>query len=217
MQRSAAVAGAPAERPGKRERLIAAACELLYGQGIERTTLANIAQVADVPLGNVYYYFKTKDDIVGAVVHSHVEQIESALAALDRRHRSPKSRLKALLDGVAEQGETIARHGCPYGTLCSELAKGGRAGSDALAARLMQTLLGWAEQQFRALGRDDARELAVELLAAYQGSAVVASALSEPELMAHQARRLRRWIDALPPETVSACTPGPRREGQPAP
>ena len=32
---------------------------------------------------------------------------------------------------------------------------------------------------------------------AYQGSAVVSSALSEPELLAHQARRLRKWIDAL--------------------
>jgi AcrR family transcriptional regulator len=175
-----------------------AACGLMYRQGVEPTTLADIAQAADVPLGNVYYYFKTKDDIVAAVVQTHVHQIESALAALDRQHRSPKARLKALVDGVAEQGDRIARYGCPYGTLCSELAKRAREGSDALTARLMQTHLGWAEQQFRAMVRGDACDLAVELLVAYQGSAVVSSALGEPELMARQARRLHKWIEALP-------------------
>jgi AcrR family transcriptional regulator len=185
-------------RTSKKERLMAAACELMYRQGVERTTLADIAEKADVPLGNVYYYFKTKDDIVAAVVQTHVRQIESGLAALDRRHRNPKARLKALVDGVAEQANTIARYGCPYGTLCSDLAKRTRDGSDGLTARLMQTLLGWAEQQFRAMGRDDAPDLAVELLVAYQGSAVVSNALGEPELMSRQARRLHRWLEAFP-------------------
>ena len=61
----------------------------------------------------------------------------------------------------------------------------------------MDALLGWVEQQFAAMGRRDAHDLAVELVIAYQGSAVVSSALGEPELLAHQARRLRKWIDAL--------------------
>ena len=39
--------------PGKRQRLIAAANQLLYQQGVEKTTLADIAQAADVPAGNV--------------------------------------------------------------------------------------------------------------------------------------------------------------------
>jgi TetR/AcrR family transcriptional repressor of nem operon len=47
-------------RPGKRERLLGAAADLLYRQGVEKTTLADIAQAADVALGNIYYYFKTK-------------------------------------------------------------------------------------------------------------------------------------------------------------
>lgn len=193
-------------RPDKRERLIAAACEVMYRQGSQRTTLAEIAQAADVPLGNVYYYFKTKDDIVAAVVQTRVQQLEATTAALDRRHRSPKARLRALVDGVAEQGD-IARYGCPYGTLCSELAKCARDGSDTLAAQLMEELLGWAEQQFRAMGRRDAPDLAVELVVAYQGSAVVSSALGAPELMARQARRLHKWIEALP----ASAEPGRQR------
>jgi hypothetical protein len=68
----------------------------------------------------------------------------------------------------------------------------------SLAAPLMRVPLEWAERQFRAMGRDDAPDLAVELVAAYQGSAVLASTLGEPEVMTGLARRLHRWIDALP-------------------
>jgi AcrR family transcriptional regulator len=196
MTDSAAVGEIASARWGKAERLVAAACELVYRQGIGRTTLADIAQAADVPVGNVYYYFKTKDDIVAAVVHAHLHQIESAIATLERRHRRPKARLKALVGVVAEQQDLIAHYGCPYGTLCSELAK--RAGgSEPLAAHLMQTLLGWAEQQFRSMGRRDAHDLAVALIATYQGTAVVTSALGQPDLMARHARRLQKWIEAL--------------------
>jgi AcrR family transcriptional regulator len=183
-------------RPGKRQRLVAAACELVYRQGVAHTTLADIAQAADVPVGNVYYYFKTKDDIIGAVVQAHGDRLESTLAELERRHRSPKARLKALMGVLAEQADSTAQYGCPYGTLCSELAKGAD-GSDPLAAPLMLILLDWAEQQFRAMGRRDAHDLAVELVASYEGSAVITSALGQPELMARQARRLQRWIEAL--------------------
>jgi AcrR family transcriptional regulator len=176
--------------------LVAAARELVHRQGVAPTTLADIARAADVPVGNVYYYFKTKDDIVGAVVQSRVDQIESALTALERQHRSPKARLKALVRFLAEQATSIAQWGCPHGTLSAELAKRAE-GSDPLAAPLMQIPLDWAEQQFRAMGRRDAHDLAVELLVSYQGSAVLTNALGQPELMGRQARRLEKWIDTL--------------------
>jgi AcrR family transcriptional regulator len=183
-------------RAGKRERLVTAAQELVYRQGVARTTLADIASAADVPVGNVYYYFKTKDDIIGAVVQAQAQQIESTLAELERRHRSPKARLKALVRFLAEHADSTSQYGCPHGTLSTELAKQAEeAGS--LASPLMQIQLDWAEQQFAAIGRRDAHELAVELLVGYQGSAVLTNALGQPELMARQARRLEKWIDTL--------------------
>jgi AcrR family transcriptional regulator len=184
--------------PGKRERLIAAACDLFYRQGIAATTLAHIAEAAEVPVGNMYYYFKTKDDIVAAVVEARTEEIRSATAALQRRHGSPKARLKALVALLAESRDRIADHGCPLGTLCTELAN--QPGqSPSLTAPLMHTLLDWAEQQFHAMGRRDARDLALELVISYEGSALLTNALAQPELMAHEARRLEKWINALQP------------------
>src|ERR1700693_3658078 len=90
-------------RPDKRARLVAAAADLLYRQGVEKTTLADIAHAADVPLGNIYYYFKTKDAIVDAVVEAHVQGIVDTLAFLDRRYRSPKGRLKGFIRMLADQ------------------------------------------------------------------------------------------------------------------
>jgi TetR/AcrR family transcriptional regulator, transcriptional repressor for nem operon len=174
--------------------LVAAAGEMVYRQGVAPTTLAHIAEAADVPLGNVYYYFKTKDEIVGAVVQAHVERLAETLAEVERRHRSPKARLKALVDELADRSDETALYGCPYGTLATELAK--RAdGTDPHAVELMRIPLDWAEREFRALGHRNAHELAVELVAAYQGAAVLAGTLGQPELMAGQARRIRRWID----------------------
>jgi AcrR family transcriptional regulator len=189
-------AAAVEQRPGKRERLVAAATGLLHQQGIERTTLADMAKAADVPAGNVYYYFKTKDDVIAAVIDAHAQQIRSTLAAIDAHHRSPKSRLKALVRELTAQSDIVAQHGCPLGSLCSELGK--RAEQPGFAgAELMRLPIEWAEEQFRSLGRRDAHDLALDLLAAYEGSALLANTMRDPSVLSRAAQRLNRWIDTL--------------------
>jgi AcrR family transcriptional regulator len=64
----------------------------LYGFG--STSIADIAKEAGVPLGNVYYYFKTKDDIGGAIVEPHVSRFKKLLQELDSVN-SPKEPLYA--------------------------------------------------------------------------------------------------------------------------
>jgi TetR/AcrR family transcriptional repressor of nem operon len=183
-------------RLGKRERLVAAAIQLLHQHGIERTTLADIAQAADVPAGNVYYYFKTKDEIIAAVIEAHAQQIRATLATLDARYRSPRGRLKALVRELAGQSELVAQFGCPFGSLSSELDKRG-ADTGLPTGQLMRLPIEWAEEQFRSLGRSDAHELALDLMAAYEGSALLANTLRDPDVLSGSARRLDRWIDTL--------------------
>ena len=168
---------------------------MLHQQGVEGTTIADIAKASDVPAGNVYYHFKTKDELVQAAIDAHAEEVRAFLASLDE-HRTPKARLKAFLRMVASKGELAASYGCPQGTLCSELDKR----DDPVArdaATLMEIPIDWAERQFRAMGRRDARDLAVALIAAYQGISLLTNTLRNPELMAKEARRLERWIDSL--------------------
>ena len=182
-------------RGGKRERLIAGALQTLHAQGVESTTLADIANAADVPVGNVYYYFKTKDDLVQAVIDAHADGIGERLAELEQ-HRTPKARLKAFVRMLTDQRELAALHGCPQGSLCSELDKR----DDQLSrdcAQLIRLPIEWAERQFRAMGRRDAHELAVALIASYQGISLLTNTFRDPELMAREGRRLERWIDSL--------------------
>ena len=192
---SGTVGGAKGAQAGKRERLIAAAAETIYATGVEKTTLADIAAAAGIPLGNVYYYFKTKDALVQAVVEAHLTEARTMLAAVDDAHETPRERLKALFGTLAQQSDLIARYGCPHGSLCQELGK--RADGAPAAAELMREPVEWAERQFAAMGRSDARDLAVQVIARYQGTALLTSAFRDPSLMEAEARRVAQWIDTL--------------------
>jgi hypothetical protein len=83
--------------------------------------------------------------------------------------------------------------------LAAELDK--RAdGLDTELAAVMKQLIDWVQAQFADMGRADARELAVALIAAYQGISLLTNTFRDPELMAAEGRRLARWIDSLAAE-----------------
>lgn len=168
---------------------------VLHEQGAEKTTLADIARAADVPVGNVYYYFKTKDQLIEAAIEEHGRHLDSMLESFERLG-TPHDRLKALIRGWTEQRDLTARHGCPTGTLAAELDKRDD-GLDRSLAKVMGRLLDWIEGQFAATGREDARELAVALFAAYQGAALLTNTFRDPALLETEGRRLERWIDSL--------------------
>jgi AcrR family transcriptional regulator len=180
---------------GKRERLVAGTREVIHHHGVEKTTIADIAHAAEVPVGNVYYYLKTKDELVAAAIDSHAQDVRAMLDSLDR-HRTPQARLKALVRALTDQRELAARYGCPLGSLCSELDKR-TDGLDRACAQLLQAPIEWAEQQFISLGRRDAHDLAIALIASYQGIALLTNTFRDPELMTREAHRLERWIDSL--------------------
>ena len=182
-------------RGGKRDRLVASAGELLHRNGVGATTLADIAQAADVPVGNVYYYFKTKDDLVRAVIHTQNDQVQTMLTELETLPQ-PADRLKALARRWEQMREVVARYGCPFGTLATELDR--RAdGLDREAAEPIQHILDWTEHQIRHLSPGDAHELAITLFAAIQGGALLANTMRDPDIMSSQVRHLERWIDTL--------------------
>lgn len=180
--------------PGKRERLVESARDLFHEQGVHRTTLAEVAERAQVPLGNVYYYFKTKDELVAAVLAQYQEQAAALIESFGRG-RTPQARLKALVRNWNDMRDAVVAHGCPMGTLCAELEKL-EGGLDQEAAKVMATIIDWTEDQFRQLGRRDARDLAVALFAGVQGAALLANTFRDGSLLTRQTRHLERWIDS---------------------
>src|SRR4029077_4240257 len=145
-------------QPDKRTRLIETAMKLAYRNGFREASLADIAEAAHVPVGNVYYYFKTKEELGEAVVEGRLAEFRALRKELDRLS-SPKKRLFAFVESIHRNRERLARGGCPLGDLCSELRKEGVA-LEKKSAALFTEPMGWLEEQFRAIGHEkDAQEL----------------------------------------------------------
>ena len=100
----------------KRQRLVETAAKLSYEQGFKNTSLADIARESGVPLGNVYFYFKTKDAIGDALVDRLAEQFATMRREWDALP-DPKRRIAAFIQMTADNREALARSGCPVGTL----------------------------------------------------------------------------------------------------
>ncbi len=182
----------------KRSTLVLSAKSLLHTQGFSRTTLADVAERADVPLGNVYYYFKTKEALAEAVIASHEAALRAQFAAWTRAHEDPRRRLRAFVRAPLDAAEGVLQFGCPHGSLCQELEKLGPDAPLAKAgARLMAVYMDWTAEQFRALGhaRTDANAMASDLVCSMQGTMLLAHTLRSHRFLARQLKRVERRLD----------------------
>lgn len=183
-------------RPNKRTKLLEAANVLVHRQGYNQTTLADIAKEAGIPLGNVYYYFKTKEEIGHALIEQRGAFYRSLITSWEQSP-DPKQRLLALVTMVSEQRDLLANSGCPIGSLCQELHKDGGPLAQK-ASSLLGAVLAWAEQQFRLLGKDDeAFDLALHLVSVLQGASLLTHTFNRPELITRETGRLKDWIASL--------------------
>lgn len=180
-----------------RQRIVAAADELFYVKGFNHTSFSDIADAAGVARGNFYYYFKSKDDILEAVIARRAENIRHMLAEWDAEHPDPRDRLHRYVAILTNEQHHIERYGCPMGTLCSELSKlEHERFSDA--TEMFEVFREWLEVQFRLIGREeDAHELALHLLARGQGVAMITSAYRDAAFLRREAEALLAWIDSL--------------------
>lgn len=179
----------------KRERFVSAADRVVHRQGYAGTTLADIAREAQQPVGSLYYYFRTKEEVVAAIVDERLRDLEQRIARWERRP-DPRARLRQLIQVWVDDREIDARYGCPVGSLCYELGKSG-AQKGNRAAEPLRRILQWCETQFRALGEPPgrARDRAAHLLAALQGISLLANAFHDPDMILQEARQLRHWLE----------------------
>ena len=191
--------GKPAAR-GKRERLTQAAVELAHRQGYRSITLADLAAASAVPLGNIYYYFKSKDDIGQAVLQSRLGEVAMMKQALSELP-TPLERLVGFVEHTIGNAALVAEQGCPLGSLSAEMSK-----NDSEWAASGRGLLGgpmaWMEEQFAEMGFGaEAGDLALQLQSSLQGASILAQSLGDPELLVRECRRLQGWLRGLAPDT----------------
>ena len=91
----------------KEKRILDCALRILTAQGDAALTMRKIAECAEMRLSNVQYYFKAKDDVLLAMVHSYfgacaeeLGSIAAANAALDQRERARRLIAEVLKHGT---------------------------------------------------------------------------------------------------------------------
>lgn len=182
----------------KRQQIVATANDLFYHRGFHQTSLADIAAACGVPKGNFYFHFKTKDDILKAVVDGRTERYRERLEAWEREYPEPTDRLLRLSEMIVRDWSEIVRFGCPVGTLVQEV---GKHADDPKKSALcpFETILAWATAQFEALaGPANARKLARQLLVRMQGASVLANAFGDETWLFDEQRAIAEWLEALP-------------------
>ncbi|HEY9094213.1 MAG TPA: TetR/AcrR family transcriptional regulator [Hydrogenophaga sp.] len=184
--------------PSTRERIVSAADALFYASGYDHTSFATIADAVGLSRGNFYHHFKSKDEILSAVIDRRTAQTRAMLDAWAASAASPRERLVRFADMMVMNSAAIRRHGCPVGTLCAELAK---LEHPALpqAGGLFQLFRQWLAEQMRALNfsPSEADRHAMHLLARSQGIAVLANAFDDNDFILEEVAQLHRWIHGL--------------------
>ncbi|WP_457280930.1 TetR/AcrR family transcriptional regulator [Polaromonas sp. P5_D5] len=179
-----------------RDSIIQAADTLFYEQGFEHTSFSNIADAVNISRGNFYHHFKTKDEILTAVVAERLARTRAMLAQWEAEGKSAQKRVELFITLLIRNQSKIMRHGCPVGTLCMELAKLKHPGQGDANA-VMDIFRVWLRRQFEEMGRSkDADALALHLLARSQGVAVLAQSLRDKDFVRQEVNLMTAWVQS---------------------
>lgn len=186
-----------------REQIIQAADDLFYRQGYEHTSFANIADAVRISRGNFYHHFRTKDEILAAVVERRLAGTRAMLQRWEAMSPQPAKRIGSFIRMMVANRADIRRFGCPVGTLCTELAKLQHPSRDE-ANEIFSVFREWLREQFVQLGHEEgADRLAMHLLARSQGVATLANAFDSEAFIRQEVADMEAWL--------KACTPRARR------
>ncbi|WLQ16516.1 TetR/AcrR family transcriptional regulator [Hahella aquimaris] len=189
-----------------RELIVETADQLFYQQGFEHTSFSHIAGAISISRGNFYHHFKTKDEILDAVIQLRLAKTQKMLDRWEREGKHPQERIKSFIQILIMNKTDIKRYGCPVGTLCSELAKLNH-GSLVDANALLTLFRTWLRKQFVLLGREaDADQLALHVLAFSQGVATLANAFKDEKFIKNEVNQMLDWLK-LCEENITSSEP----------
>ena len=179
-----------------RHRIVDAADHLFYSRGYNQTSFSDISDETGIPRGNFYYYFKTKEDILAAVVDSRLSDLRQMLKACEESSSDPLQRLFNLTRFPLQKESEILQYGCPIGSLSSELVK--KQDIDISQARLtavFDLLKSWIEEQLNLLEQSSrSHQIALNLLAKMQGVIMIANVYKDSTFLHNGIDEIQNWI-----------------------
>lgn len=178
-----------------RSRIVDAADDLFYRQGFDHTSFANIADAVKISRGNFYFHFKSKDEILDAVIRHRMKKSRQMLEGYERGC-DPSEAIRRFVNIVIDNRSDIKRFGCPLGTLSGELAKLDHTSREH-AVELLALFREWLRTQFSKLDfGKEADDCAMHVLAWSQGVATLSNAFRDDRFIRRQVEQINAWLDA---------------------
>jgi TetR/AcrR family transcriptional repressor of nem operon len=199
------VARRPAAHPVVRQRLVAAARELMLRDGFAATGVAEICMAAGVTKGSFFHYFESKDAIGAAALASFGADLGAAFATAPfHAEPDPLARVEGYIDfTISVCRSSVLRQGCLVGMLAQELA----ATQPAIRDGCQAIFGGWAESlaehlaAAKALRAPDAafdpRALAMHFVVVVEGALMLAKTTTECDVITDQLNHFRAYVRSL--------------------
>jgi AcrR family transcriptional regulator len=167
------IAPVPTEhRSSARDRLLGAANDLFYAEGVQTVGIDRIIERAGVAKASLYNLFGSKEEPVAAYLASRHERTTSRLTEAIDKVDDPRQKILAVFDAQAKQYQEPDFHGCAFIAASTEAPSGGLIEQAANALRT------WIRDMFSALaeqtGAPDPVDLGRQLHLVYDGAGLAA-------------------------------------------
>lgn len=169
---SSAASDQTAPRASARDRLLAAANELFYAEGVQTVGIDRIIERAGVAKASLYNLFGSKEELVAAYLGLRHDQTTTRLAQAIDKVDDPRQKILAVFDAQANLIQQPDFNGCAFTSASTEAPAGGRVenAADDFRAWIRRMFTNLAEQA----GARDATSLGRQLHLIYDGAGLAA-------------------------------------------
>jgi AcrR family transcriptional regulator len=162
---------------GARRRILDAAAELFYLEGINATGVERLAAKSPVSKRTLYQHFPSKTAVVEEYLRSIEQNVaDSALSRADAGDQTPRARLLAVFEVPMARGGPL--RGCPFHNAAVEAA-GGMPGVQEIVRANKRAFIGTLTELAKQAGAADPQLLGNELGVLYEGAAALATSLDD--------------------------------------
>jgi TetR/AcrR family transcriptional regulator, transcriptional repressor for nem operon len=186
-----------------KQKVIAAAQELMTVRGYSATTVDDIIKLAGVAKGSFYHAFKSKEELAIAALEDYVKKGEAIVANGPYVNiEDPVERALAFIKFIEEKSHELWAHGCLLGSISIEVADsypGVIKCIDELFDQFeheIESLLSPALKA-RGVAGVSGRELSIHFLAVIEGSIITAKSHCNPHLLQDGIARFRHYLSLL--------------------
>jgi AcrR family transcriptional regulator len=155
-----------------RERLLAAANELFYAEGVHTVGIDRVIEHAGVAKATLYSAFGSKDELIRAYLTRRHQVWEERVTEYLARYDTPRDRLLGVFDWLAKSFAHPAFHGCAFMNAIAEDRSGGPAEEPSRAYR--DSVRSLFHELAQSAGAVDPGHLAGQLALLYDGATVAA-------------------------------------------